>query len=174
MYKFEELDQKTRQYMYGEFDKEESAGNPYRSKNLSPIGLQNFHELMKNAIVNGNEMTLAQSLNNYQFWNEVDSRGRKINVQADAEMLAFTEFNTWYVRGLSRRLIDENIEYCEIYRAAPAYQPRGECTRYEGQKIEVKKVYFGHRAKYWPNSNSSAFSIPAGPNCHHTIRRINK
>jgi hypothetical protein len=33
-------------------------------------------------------------------------------------------------------------------------------------------VYDGHRARYWPTENPTAVSVPFGPNCHHTIRRI--
>ena len=50
--------------------------------------------------------------------------------------------------------------------------PRCECTGLEGKIVQVKKIYDGHRAKYHPYENISAFSIPSGPYCHHTIRRI--
>jgi hypothetical protein len=93
-------------------------------------------------------------------------------MQAAAERLAVTEFNTWYVRGLAKRLLDEGVTQCQVYRAAlPKWEP-ADCTKHEGQAYPVKDVYDGHRAKYWPEPrNPNAFSIPAGPSCHHTIRR---
>ncbi len=174
MYNLEDLDQDTRRYMLEVFDKEESGGNPYRSKSLTLTGQKHFYGLMKNAILDGNETTLAQSLNYKQFWKHADLRGRKINILLSSKKLASVEFNTWYVRGLSRRLINDKEEYCEIYSAEPAYVPRGDCAACNGSIIKVRDVYFGHRAKYWPKSNPSAFSIPTGPDCHYTIRRIKK
>ena len=89
-------------------------------------------------------------------------------------MLAQTEFNTWYTTGLAKRLMEEEIQDCEIYRAEPAKIPRCECTKLEGKSVKVSDIYGGHRAKYHPKLNPSAFSIPSGPFCHHTIKRIKK
>lgn len=176
---FEELDGTTRKYMLEEFQKEEKSGNPYRSNRMSAEGLANIARHMEDAIENGNENTLAASLSNGIYWNQYETRRRKdTTYQAEidpivaAKVLALTEFNTWYVRGLAKRLMEEGQKECEIYRAESADQPRCECSRYEGKKLELQKIYDGHRAKYHPVPNYGAFSIPSGPSCHHTIRRI--
>ena len=165
-YHFEELNQTTRKWMHKEFLGEENSRHPYRSKKLSPLGLQAFPKLMENAILNGNEVTLAQSLSNPSYWNSK-------NPSADARRLADTEFNTWYVRGFARRLIDEGEEYCQVYRAADSGLQRipDECIRHENQIYPVKTIYEGHRVRYWPTpGNPNALSIPCHPNCRHTIR----
>lgn len=64
MFNFEQLDDITRQYMLSEFRAEEVSGNPYRSTRLSPAGLLAFPKLMVEAILHGNEETLAQALSN--------------------------------------------------------------------------------------------------------------
>src|ERR1043165_5568625 len=117
---FEELDDTTRQFMLTEFEAEEMGGAPYRSKALTREGLVSFPGLMREAIRIGNEQSLAKSLLKPDFWHETESyvrggieRTRRLNPQQAAERLALTEFNTWYVRGLARRLMEEGIKQCQ-------------------------------------------------------------
>lgn len=177
---FVELDDKTRQYMIKEFEGEQSGGNPYKPKALSKVGHTNFPRLVREAIQTGNEETLIRSLSDPTYWNPTETyiRGgaeyqRHINVTQASERLGLTEFNTWYVRGLSRRLMDEDVTQCEVYRGAmPKWEP-AECAAHEGEILPVETIYHGHRAKYWPEpGNPDAMSIPFGPGCHHTIRRV--
>jgi hypothetical protein len=171
---FEELNSTTRQYMLDEFEQEEVGGNPYRGRLLSPEGNAAFPNLMRQAILSGNEQTLILSLTNSQYWQSVEpySKGvRRINFRQQAERLGLSEFNTWYVRGLSKFLLQEDATHCQVYRAAEPKGARETCSFYEGQTFLVEEVYRGHRAQYWPVSNPQAFSVPFGPNCHHTIRR---
>ena len=179
MMKFEELDVETRSHMLEEFQNEEKNGIPYRSDSMSSEGLKNVVSIIEDAIKSGNEKTLASVLSKSIYWNSHTTvrRGdttyrRKIDPSVAAKTFALTEFNTWYVRGFAKRLMKEGIHKCQIYRAESADHPRCECSKYEGQTIEIKKIYDGHRAKYHPKKNPSAFSVPSGPNCHHTIRRI--
>jgi len=179
---FEELDDTTRSYMLEEFRNEENSENPYRSKDMTSAGKAAFPRLMEEAIKNGNEVTLANALLKSSFWKSTETyytpKGklaeRKIDPRAAAEKLALTEFNKWYVRGFAKRLMKEGEKQCEVYRAQTAGQPRCECFRYEGQVVDLEKVCYGHRARYWPPGNRSALFIPSGPYCHHTIRRVRK
>jgi hypothetical protein len=180
MFNFEELDDITRQYMLSEFRTEEASGDPYRSTLLSSAGLAAFPRAMGEAIQHGNEETLARALSDGTYWHPTETRFRsgkaypaRVNPVKAAERLALTEFNTWYVRGLARRLMEEGEQYCEVYRAAPAWEPRSECLQHEGAIYAVKEIYEGHRARYWPRpGNTKALSIPVGPYCHHSIRRV--
>jgi len=180
MFNFEELDETTRQYMLSEFRAEEGSGHAYRSARLSPSGLAAFPAAMEDAIKHGNEETLTQALSQPSYWNPTETyvrsgitRERRVNPAKAAEFLARTEFNTWYVRGLARRLMEEGEEYCQVYRAAPAWEPRGECFQHEDRIYRVQEIYDGHRARYWPPpGNPNALSIPVGTNCHHSIRRV--
>ena len=180
MMNFEELDDKTRQYMLKEFQDEEKSGNPYRSKRLSALGLEKFPSLMEKGIKNGNEVTLEKDLNDSSYWksSETSHSGKGTafskNIPSDAsKMLALSEFSTWYTRGLSKILIDEGVTECEVYRADTAAVPRCECTKWERLKTDVQQAYDGHRKRYHhENIDRKAFSIPSGPNCHHSIRRF--
>ena len=178
--KFEELDDATRRYMLDEFEKEEAGSNPYRGRGLSAVACAEFSGLMRHAIRSGNEETLIASLSNLSYWYPIETyvrggikRERRVNIQQAAQRLGLTEFNTWYVRGLAKRLMDERVTYCQAYRAAePQWEPN-ECSEHEGRLFLVEEIYEGHRAKYWPEpGNPSGVSIPFGPGCHHTIRRV--
>jgi len=142
---------------------------------MTELGKSEFPSIMEKAILEGNEVTLAIDLANPKFWLpyiNTKTGERKLDPKVASKLLALTEFNTWYVRGFSRRLKEEGVEFCEVYRAAPAEKPRPECLDHDGEKFKVIEVYNGHRARYHPIENKSAFSIPIGPNCHHTIRRL--
>ncbi len=179
MLDFDELDKTTRRYMLDEFRREWTS-NPYISDRLNQHGVRAYQSLMEAAIQSSNEVTLAESLSDPSFWKPSEGYERsgkpyrrRINPRKAAEFLAITEFNTWYVRGLAKRLLDQGELECEVYRAAPAWEPRGECLEHEGRRYPVQKIYDGHRARYWPRpGNPGALSIPVGTNCHHSIRRV--
>ena len=177
---YEELDQKTREYMLAEFDAEERSSKPYRSKALSSIGLECFSELMREAIKSGSEETLCLAFSIPKYWEPFEQyvrdgiqRSRRRNILQSTQRLALTEFSTWYVRGLAKRLLVEKVEKCQIYRGEmPKWEP-GECSAHEGQIVAVLDIYNGHRIRYWPEpGNPNGFSIPFGPGCHHVIRRL--
>ena len=180
MYQFEELTENTRCVMLQEFLAEENGGDPYRSTILSEEGQRVYSEIMQDAILRGSEEALALDLSSPEYWLSHTTYQRsgklikqKVNFGNAARRLAITEFNTWYVRGLACRLLNEGIEECEVYRAEAAQKPRDECLAHEGARYSVQVIYDGHRARYWPPpGNPAALSIPAGPNCHHTIRRV--
>lgn len=171
---FEELDEVTRDWMLLEFREEQRLPHPYRSNRLTDAGLEAWIPIMEIAISEGDETSLAESLRQPSMLRnrEPYKKGYRA-VPWDAHYsLAITEFNTWYVRGLARRLIEEGVPYCEAYRAAPASEPRAECEHLEEQVFLVQHIYEGHRARYWPEpGDQTALSIPVGVNCHHTIRR---
>jgi len=174
---YEELDEITRRIMLEEFEAEEAGAiPPYRGTNMTPTGRAAFPGLMREAIIHGNGETLAASLKNPEYWFSKGGvvRQRNIDYNDEAARLGLTEFNTWYVRGLAKRLMDEGERECQIYRAAYPKTGLSNCPLQEGAIVALELVYKGHRAKYWPSRNPTAFSIPAGPNCHHTIRRIPK
>lgn len=177
---FEELDQTTREFVLAEFEAEQASLTPYRSPLLTPTGVAAFVRLIRDAIITGNEVSLAAALAVAEYWHATESyerdgivRTRNVNMRQASERLSLTEFNTWYVRGLSRRLLSEAAATCQAYRAAqPKWEP-AECSAHEGQIFSVQEIYDGHRAKYHPApGNPAAVSIPFGPGCHHTIRRI--
>jgi len=89
-----------------------------------------------------------------------------------AVTLARVEFNTWYVRGLCRRLLEDGEELCQVYRAGDGDGTPDECDALENRLLPIRPIYGAHRAKYHPVRRPDAFSIPSGPGCKHSIRRL--
>lgn len=175
---FTELDEATRAMMLLEFLAEQESGvpGPYRPANLTALGLEEFPRVMELAIRSGNEVSLTQDLARPEFWipEETDYRGvvRKFTPEYRGRRAGQTEFNTWYVRGLSRRLLDEGETGCEIYSTVLVPRVCGECSLHEGQRAELRAIHGGHRARYhFPPADRSALSVPFHPFCHHSIRR---
>jgi len=177
---FEELNPQTRRYMLEEFREEQLSANPYRPKVLTPEGEAAFVGIMEEHLLGGTEASLMIALSRPRYWVERGVRNTKrgpvpyfLPATQRAKIFALTDFNTWYVRGLCRVLIEAGITDCEVYRAETAYEPRGECANLEGAILNVEEVYRGHRARYHPEESKSpdTLSIPVGPNCHHSIRR---
>lgn len=167
-----ELDETTRKYMLKEFEAEEASGNPYRGASLSRKGLAAWSSLMKETIESGTDQTLMASLNDPTLWLPSDARGYRVNVRQASERLATSEFNTWYVRGLSARLLAEGVEQCQVFRAASPKWAPDSCSKHERKIVLVADVYAGHRRRYWPAADENAFSVPYQPGCHHSIRRL--
>lgn len=166
MFNFTELNDKTREYMLLEFNLEEQSGDPYRSKRLSAEGLEAFPDIMRKAITEGNEESLLLDLTDESYWWD--------SIPGQITMLALTEFNTWYVRGFTRLLLEEGVRDCEVYNANPELSLESSCSHYyENQAFTVADVYTGHRRRYHgPNRSFIALSIPEHPNCGFSIRRV--
>ncbi len=173
MFNFEELDDTTRQWMLEEFRKERTSGDPYLSPWLSETGHDVFLGAMEGAIRDGFDETLAFDLTHPSYWKSHDSDGKVISPFQHSKRLAAFEFNTWYVRGLARRLMDEGETECQVYRAdvSPG-EPCEKCRQMEGNTYQVAKVYEGHRAAYWPEPDPYAICIPAHMDCRCSIRRV--
>jgi len=178
---YTELSPKVRAMMLEEFRNEQARPNPYRPKVLTEIGELLFCKIMEEYLAKGDEVGLAIALSPTRYWIERGVRNTKngpvpyvLPAATRAKTFALTDFNTWYVRGLCRVLLEEGIAVCEVYRAEHAYEPRGECRSLEGVVLAVEEVYKGHRARYHPEDtrNQTALTIPVGPNCHHSIRRV--
>lgn len=167
--------------MLVEFRAEQASEDfpPFRPKGYVG-GDDAFIAIMERNIIEGDEISLAADLTDPRLWDEVSlRRGKKRMIEyhdpfdVQAHRFAITDFNTWYVRGLTRRLLDEGIRTCEVFRAEAAYQPRLECRRLEGIELQTQTVYEGHRVKYHhPNADRRGLAVPFGPNCHHSIRRV--
>jgi hypothetical protein len=152
---------------------------PY-GKQLTDAGWVAFEQAMRDALAAEDDDWLVSEMSATAYW--VDRSPRKTkngitmvnyNKQDALERLCFGEFNIAYIRGLARALLARGETTCMVYRADPAYVPREECSAWEGQAFPLEDVLAGHRARYFPPpGDKTVFSIPTGPNCHHSIRAV--
>jgi hypothetical protein len=130
---------------------------------------------MRSAIRDGDDDTLAQALSRVEYWMDDEKLrygdNRRVNIHQASSRLARMEFDTWYVRGFARRLMDDGERTCKVVQGGDAdWDP--ECKTHDGLLTSPKRIYHGHRARYWPKVDGSAFSIPSSPGCSHTIERV--
>jgi hypothetical protein len=97
--------------MLDEFELEEANGTLYLSPRLSSAGSQDYGQLLREAIAQHDDASLADALWSSGRMNEIEStvRGPRRVPHTAPETLAEGEFNRFYARGLSSRAIKEEV-----------------------------------------------------------------
>lgn len=166
---FEDLDERTRLFMVEEFDAERRGPRPYCPGEIPADAWGLLQEMVRESLRRGTVEDLAAAVR------EASASGR-FSPRCDRRLLetfARFEFCTWYVRGLSRRLLEEGAEFALVAHGEEGRQRTGRCGLFQGQLVSLRAVYEGHRARYWPPpGNPFALTVPADPMCRHTIRRL--
>jgi hypothetical protein len=84
--------------------------------------------------------------------------------------LAMTEFNTAYVRAVATVGLRRSFQTGELYRAGDAEEKRARCVEREGQQVPLQGLLDDFRCYFPGPVLPTALPLPAGPNCHHSIR----
>jgi len=131
--RYENLDAKGRDLMRAEVERDVAAGSLYVADKLSPGGKASYPQLLKDAAAGGTDDTLAaailpllnatmppRDLGGGRF-----SKPPKMSVNAHT-LLAESEFNRFYIRGVCLRALGLGYTHVIVYRARPSSQPRPE------------------------------------------------
>lgn len=110
MFVFFELDGFTRKHMRQEFMLDKEQDILYQSRVMTEAGLNVFPALLLEALNGGTIQSLAAKLDNSTYWGP---QARNDSHQALAE----EQFNQYYMRGLTSKLMVEGIAQVEIYLA---------------------------------------------------------
>ena len=164
---YEDLDDVTRAHMLAEFEHDLSEGTLYFSKYFSTHGAERYPELLRDAILGGDDDTLARALAEPGIFNETHPRttadGRvtypRVPVTAPAT-LAEGEFNRFYLRGISARTIEDGGVEIEIYRARESVHPREESKALVGRRLDATRLLADLRT----GDVDTALHLPPGPN----------
>ncbi|MEW5765396.1 MAG: hypothetical protein AB1824_10505 [Acidobacteriota bacterium] len=166
---YDELDSITRRYMLEEFDAERKVVAPYRPVEVPAEVWIRLQDRVREIIVSGHAVDLAAGA---EALAEACEAAKALGRRRLAEWARF-EFSTWYVRGFSRRLLEEGEAYCLVVHGEDGRSGSGKCGLFQGQLLPLKAVYHGHRARYWPEPGDRfALTVPACVECRHTIRRL--
>ena len=171
----ENLDDRTRQLMLDELEYDTAHNQLHISPFLSGQGQRDYAHLLREAIQSGTDQTLAENLQTHRRINRTQPRrqpkgGYSIAATPEnaAEILAESEFNRYYIRGLARRAIEDGIPELVIYRAKPAKNPRpGSEARLE-TTISPQDLLDDLRAH--PGDEPPTLGVPAGPNSGLSVR----
>ena len=133
MYNFPNFDNNTRFIMISELVRDIESGLFYEPSSLKNSYIARYKELLRKCFeygtVEGLERALVSSL-----FKDKDKNGRKIPSNI-ATLLAFSDFNRYYMRAILVRAIDENKSVC-VYRAKQSLNERRE------SKIAIGQCYF--------------------------------
>jgi hypothetical protein len=128
MWDFKELDSpETRRFMLIEYERDKNNESFTYSTLFTDLGKREYPELLYPALQSGNEQTLVESLSNPEYW---------VNPHKDSiPKFGEGEFNVYYMRGLSARVLSEGGKHVEIYRAKQVGDPRHD------QRVELRKQF---------------------------------
>lgn len=120
------LDSAIRKLMLEEIDADIKNNNLYISARLSPTGVKEYPDLLKEAVQSHDDAWLASQLSLSGRISATEMRnGSPIKMRHDAnEVLASSEFNRFYLRGLCLWAIQNNKSTLTIYRARNVSSPR--------------------------------------------------
>lgn len=173
---FENLDERTRGLMLDEMEYDLTNNQLHISPFLSGQGQRDYAHLLRDAIQNGNDETLAESLRERRRIVRTQPRrqpkagGYSIAATPEnaAEVLAESEFNRYYIRALARRAIEDGIEELVIYRAKPARKPRPESEARVETSLSPQDLLDDLRSH--PGDEPPALGVPSGPNSGLSVR----
>jgi hypothetical protein len=139
--------------------------------------LSDWPELLRAAVRDGDEVSLAESLRGTGRLREFEQRrtrlgwGRSHEVRvpiAAAATLAEGEFNRFYIRRLCLRALDTGIAEVVVYRAKAVDDPRPESIRLVGRRLSAASLLDDLRAH--SGEEEPSFRVPGGPNSGLSIR----
>jgi len=174
-FRFVNLDSQTRKFMVDEVELDIENNRLYFSQRFSSTGRIKYPELLKNAILEGNELTLANDLRTQNCFNFTETRNTKKGLitaripKNASEVFAEGEFNRFYIRALCRKVINDNTGQLEVYRAKQVLNPRIESEMMIGKIMDPIKLLDDLRTNIGVDT---VLGLPSGPNSGLSIRVI--
>jgi hypothetical protein len=171
----ENLDERTRQLMLDEMEYDIANHQLHISPFLSGQGQRDYENLLRDALQNGDDETLAQNLREHRrilrtLPRRNPSGGYTIAATAEnaAQVLAESEFNRYYIRALARRAIDEGIPELVVYRAKPVANPRPESEARLETAVPAQELLEDLRSH--TGDERPSLGVPSGPNSGLSVR----
>ncbi|WP_424360884.1 hypothetical protein [Methylocystis parvus] len=171
---YENLDEETRRFMVEEIEMDIASDKIYRSSYLTQTGQGNWPEYLLDAARTGSDETLSRTLQMAGSFNAMPTRqlanGKVIQAKVPhnaADVLAESEFNRYYCRGLSRRALEAGLPRLEVYRAKQVAVPRPESEEKIGLLCEPEVLLIDLRKS---QGVEPALGIPPGPGSGISVR----
>lgn len=136
MYNFPDFNEQTRLNMIGEFELDIRTGMFYNPVSMTDYCLMNYKRVLRTCFEKGNVQILINSLSP-DYFRQYDKNRRKIPLNI-REMIAFNDFNRYYIRALLLRAICEK-KILHVYRAKQVKNERKQ------SETVINNVYFDER-----------------------------
>jgi len=177
MIHYENLDERTRQFMLREFETDLTEDRLYLSPRLNERGRRDYPSLLKQAIIGHDDTWLATQIRNngllktYEHRRLVRGGYTRARVPySAADTLAEGEFNRFFMRGLCLRALEEGMDEVQIYRGKSVSNPRPESESLIGMKRGARELLDDLRTNL---GVEPSLGLPPGPNSGLTIRLAN-
>lgn len=170
---YEDLDEETRRFMIEEIEMDVASDKIYRSSYLNQRAQGSWPDYLLDAARSGSDDSLALAIRRDRLLNSTSTRfqkGKLVRYQVPYnanEVLAESEFNRYFVRGLSRKAMAAGLPRLEVYRAKRVREPRPESQAKIGLLCEPEVLLIDVRAS---NGVETALGIPPGPGTGITVR----
>jgi hypothetical protein len=172
--RYEDLDERTRQFMLEEVERDANQGNLYISPRLNELGRHYFERILGEAVREHDDEWLAGEQRYHGYLKAQEQRRTRSGSYTTARVpntapdtLAEGEFNQFYVRGLCRRAIEENVPEVEVFRARMSSRPRPESEAMIDKRISAQALLEDLRES---QGVEPALGLPSGPNSGLSIR----
>lgn len=172
--KFEDLIEAVRLFMIEEIDMDANSEKIHLSAWLTQGGQGNWPDMLRDAARSGNDDTLASAIRVAAMLVRKIQRRKPRGgyVWADLpnnapQILAESEFNRYFCRGLSRHAINASISRLQVYRAKEVMQPRPESEEKIGLLVDPQTILIDLRSSI---GVEPALGIPPGPGSGITLR----
>jgi hypothetical protein len=141
------FDNDIRRLMLNEIDADIAACTLFISPRLSARGIQDYPQLLKDAVARGNDDWLEAQINQFGRLNLTEEKKKPkggyttARVPSNAaEVIAVGEFNRFYLRALCITALALGIPALVIYRARFSANPRPESEAKIGTFIEATQL----------------------------------
>lgn len=171
-FRFENLDNETRELMVSEIESDISNGQLYFSKRFNDNGHKLYPQLLLSAVNSGDEESLGIALKQNNCFAGTEARNGKNGItyakipETANQTLAESEFNRFYLRGLALRAIVSGQSLI-IYRARNSDNPRPQSEMMIGKQISADKLLNDLRNSIGVDT---ALGLPAGPNSGLSVK----
>jgi len=171
-FNFENLNEITRELMISEINSDNEKERLYFSKRFNENGHKIYLSMLLDAVISGDEETLAISLKTNNCFAEKEARSGKNGItyvkipETANRTLAENEFNRFYIRSLALQAITSG-QTLTIYRARHSDNPRHESQIMIGVKILPDKLLTDLRNNIGVDT---ALGLPAGPNSGLSVK----
>jgi hypothetical protein len=171
---YENLDDRTRRLMLDEMEGDIAANRLHISAYLSGQGQRDYPNLLREAIQKGSDDSLAETLTQQRRLERAAPRRDQsegfslVAVPSNAaQVLAESEFNRYYIRGLARRALEDGITQLVVFRAKPVERPRPESEALVETTIDPQAILDDLRAH---SGEPPSLAVPAGPGSGLSVR----